>query len=128
MYVYSLAELCRQEEALRVGTLVIFSPSELGQHYRDGVSSGEHIRKGNINAVKIDAFPNVLYSLCFPTLSTSYEPEHFLFIELLVGKHCKAITFVAQLQTTLLCPQSSEFGRQFGSHLAIIIYPVPAVP
>lgn len=80
MSVYSLAELCRQEEALHVGTWVMFS-SELGQHYSNRVSGGEHIGKGNIHAEKIAVFPKVLYSLCFSTLSTSYEQEHFLFIE-----------------------------------------------
>lgn len=68
-------------------------PSELGQHYRNGESGGEHTSKGNIHAEKMAVFPNALYSLCFSTLSTSYGPKHFLFFELPVGKHCNAITF-----------------------------------
>lgn len=67
MSVCSLAELCRQREALRVGSWVVFSP-ELGQHYRNGVSGGE--RKGNIHAEKIAVFPNVVYSF--------FNPQHFL--------------------------------------------------
>lgn len=31
----SLVELCRHEEELHVETWVMFSPSELGQHYRN---------------------------------------------------------------------------------------------
>lgn len=31
--------------------------------------------------------------IAFSTPSTSYEAEYFLFIEILVGKHCKAVMF-----------------------------------
>lgn len=97
MSVYSLAELCRQEEALCVGSWVMFSPSDLGQHHRDGVSRGECIGKGSIHAEKIAVFPNVLYILRLSTPSTSCEPEYFLFIDILVGKHCKTIMFCCQV-------------------------------
>lgn len=62
MSVNSLVELCRPEEELHVETWVVFSPSELGRQYRNWVSDGEHISKGNTHAEKIAVFPNVLYT------------------------------------------------------------------
>lgn len=76
MSVNSLVELCRHEEELHVETWVMFSPSELGQHYRNWVSDGEYISKGNIHAEKTAVFPNVLYSLCASTFMNQNISYH----------------------------------------------------